>query len=189
MGSRFVSRRRSVGLSFALSLLVVLVSGSTAGVAQARSGCWTMPVDGVVVDVFRPPACRWCAGNRGLEFSTPLGSPVRAVADGRVTYVGSVAGRDHVVIALDGAPGLWRVTFAGTRGSGLSRGDRVSAGDRLGVTTGVFHLGWRVGSLYVDPTRMLRFGHLRASLLAPGEPAPRPAPCPGSAGVFPGARR
>jgi hypothetical protein len=57
------------------------------------------------------------------------------------------------------------------------------------VTTGVFHLGWRVGSLYVDPTRMLRFGHLRASLLAPGEPAPRPAPCPGSAGVFPGARR
>ena len=189
MGSRFVSRRRSVGLSFALSLLVVLGSASTARVAQARSGCWTMPVDGVVVDVFRPPACRWCAGNRGLEFSTPLGSPVRAVADGRVTYVGSVAGRDHVVIALDGAPGLWRVTFAGTRGEGLSRGDRVSAGDRLGVTTGVFHLGWRVGSLYVDPTRMLRFGHLRASLLAPGEPAPRPAPCPGSAGVFPGARR
>ncbi|MGB1727839.1 MAG: hypothetical protein ACPHIW_06810 [Ilumatobacteraceae bacterium] len=90
---------------------------------------------------------------------------------------------------LAGVPGLWPVTFAGTRGEGLSRGDRVSAGDRLGVTTGVFHLGWRVGSLYVDPTRMLRFGHLRASLLAPGEPAPRPAPCPGSAGVFPGARR
>ena len=43
-----------------------------------------MPVSGVVVDGFREPACRWCAGNRGLEFSTDVGSPVRAAVAGSV---------------------------------------------------------------------------------------------------------
>ena len=39
------------------------------------------PVDAEVVDGFRPPATRFGAGNRGLEYATTPGTEVRAAAD------------------------------------------------------------------------------------------------------------
>ena len=187
-----VRLRASVGRVSFMALAVVAVSlslvvSSSTVVAQC---CWTMPVSGVVVDGFRAPVCRWCAGNRGLEFSTDVGSPVRAAVAGSVSFSGSVAGRDHLVVAFD-RPGFserWRVTYAGAR-SDLTAGDQVKAGGVIAVTTGPFHLGLRIGDRYVDPTRMLVAGHLRASLIAPGEPLPKVSLCPGAAGVFLGARR
>ena len=177
----------AIGPVVAMSFVFVLASSSSAVAAR---GCWTMPVSGVVVDGFREPACRWCAGNRGLEFSTDVGSPVRSAVAGSVSFSGSVAGRDHLVVAFH-RPGFserWRVTYAGAR-SDLTAGDRVEAGEVVAVTTGPFHFGLRIGERYVDPTRLLLVGHLRASLIAPGVPVPRVSLCPEAAGVFPGARR
>ncbi|MDA3010652.1 MAG: M23 family peptidase, partial [Actinomycetota bacterium] len=74
-----------------MSFVFVLASSSSSAAAVAARGCWTMPVSGVVVDGFREPACRWCAGNRGLEFSTDVGSPVRSAVAGSVSFSGSVA--------------------------------------------------------------------------------------------------
>lgn len=179
-----------IRLSAAAVMVTALFTLVLSSSAVASRGCWTLPVSGVVVDGFREPACRWCAGNRGLEFSTPVGSPVRAAVAGSVSFSGSVAGRDHVVVAFaqSGFSERWRVTYAGAR-SDLVIGDRVEAGDVVAVTTGRFHLGLRVGERYVDPTRMLLTGHLRASLIAPGARVPKVSLCPGTAGVFPGARR
>ena len=179
-----------IRLSAAVVMVTALFALVLSSAAVASRGCWTLPVSGVVVDGFRAPACRWCAGNRGLEFSTPVGSPVRAAVAGSVSFSGSVAGRDHVVVAFaqSGFSERWRVTYAGAR-SDLAIGDRVEAGEVVAVTTGRFHLGLRVGERYVDPTRMLLTGHLRASLIAPGVRLPKVSLCPGTAGVFPGARR
>lgn len=179
-----------IRLSAAAVLVTALFALVLSSSAVASRGCWTLPVSGVVVDGFRAPACRWCAGNRGLEFSTPVGSPVRAAVAGSVSFSGSVAGRDHVVVAFaqSGFSERWRVTYAGAR-SDLVIGDRVEAGEVVAVTTGRFHLGLRVGERYVDPTRMLLTGQLRASLIAPGARVPKVSLCPGTAGVFPEARR
>lgn len=179
-----------IRLSAAVVMVTALFALVLSSSAVASRGCWTLPVSGVVVDGFRAPACRWCAGNRGLEFSTPVGSPVRAAVAGSVSFSGSVAGRDHVVVAFaqSGFSERWRVTYAGAR-SDLVIGDRVEAGQVVAVTTGRFHLGLRVGERYVDPTRMLLTGHLRASLIAPGDRLPKVSLCPGTAGVFPEARR
>lgn len=179
-----------IRLSAAVVMVTALFALVLSSSAVASRGCWTLPVSGVVVDGFRAPACRWCAGNRGLEFSTPVGSPVRAAVAGSVSFSGSVAGRDHVVVAFaqSGFSERWRVTYAGAR-SDLVIGDRVEAGEVVAVTTGRFHLGLRVGERYVDPTRMLLTGHLRASLIAPGDRLPKVSLCPGTAGVFPEARR
>ena len=179
-----------IRLSAAVVMVTALFALVLSSSAVASRGCWTLPVSGVVVDGFRAPACRWCAGNRGLEFSTPVGSPVRAAVAGSVSFSGSVAGRDHVVVAFaqSGFSERWRVTYAGAR-SDLVIGDRVEAGEVVAVTTGRFHLGLRVGERYVDPTRMLLTGHLRASLIAPGARVPKVSLCPGTAGVFPEARR
>ena len=56
------------------------------------------PVDGPVVDGFRPPASPFGPGNRGIDYRTEEGSPVRASADGVVDFAGPVGGRLHVVI-------------------------------------------------------------------------------------------
>ena len=56
------------------------------------------PVDAPVLDPFRPPASPFGPGNRGLEYATTAGTPVHAVADGRVTFAGSVAGTLHVTV-------------------------------------------------------------------------------------------
>ena len=79
-----------VGTMAALSLLVI------AGTASAAD-CWLPPVDAPVVDPFRPPLCTWCAGNRGLEYGTPGGTAVRAVAAGEVTFSGTGATQQMVV--------------------------------------------------------------------------------------------
>ena len=142
--------------------------------------CWLPPVDGTIADPFRSPPCRWCAGNRGIEYRVRPGSPVRAVAGGEVTFAGSVVGRLYVVVRhADGR----RVTYGLLDERAVSRGDRVVRGQTIGSTTGAFHLGVRLGDgtrpdAYVDPAPFL--GELRGRpRLVPidGSPA-RPAPTP-----------
>lgn len=137
--------------------------------------CWIAPVDAAVVDPFREPACTWCPGNRGLEYDTPAGVPVRAVASGVVTFRGSVAGVGYLVVRH--ADGL-RVTYGRIDPIEIARGAAVVAGMIIGHTTGRLHLGVRDGDRYLDPAPFIgRLVHRIRLVPSDGSPA-RPTPPP-----------
>jgi murein DD-endopeptidase MepM/ murein hydrolase activator NlpD len=154
----------------AAALLSVPANGSaTAG------ACWMPPVTAEISDPFREPACRWCSGNRGLEYATPPGAAVRAVAAGHVTFSGRVADVEYVVVRHgDGR----RVTYGNLSARLASEGDVVVAGVLVGRTAGRFHLGVREGDRYVDPAPLI--GRLVGVVrLIPSDgTAPPPAPPP-----------
>jgi murein DD-endopeptidase MepM/ murein hydrolase activator NlpD len=120
------------------------------------------PVDAEVIDPYRPPQCAWCPGNRGLEYGTPAGVPVRAVRSGQVSFVGRVAGTGYVVVDIGG--GL-RVTYGMVDPGPLRRGDPVRAGEVIGITEGPLHLGVRRSTAYVDPAVLWQHRTVRARLI------------------------
>ncbi len=124
-------------------------------VRAASPGCQQapVPVDGAeIIDAFRAPLCRWCAGNRGVEFSTPMGAPVRSVTSGRVGFVGTVAGTRYVVVVT--ASGR-RITYGGVAEFSVGAGSLVAPGDALAVSGERLHLGVRRGEHYEDPAIVL----------------------------------
>lgn len=156
-----------------LAVLALGIAVTPSTVAQAD--CWAPPVVAPVTDPFRPPACRWCPGNRGIEYDTRPGQLVRAVATGRVSFAGSVAGTTYVVIEhRDGR----RVTYGGLAARRHDRGDVVLRGQVVGTTAGTFHLGLRIGERYVDPApwigRYVGRPRLVPSDGSPAAPAPPP---------------
>ena len=123
-----------------------------------------------MVDPYRPPACRWCAGNRGLEYGTAPGTTVRAGGSGRVTFAGTVAGVRYVVVAQAG--GL-RATYGRLGTVAVRTGDPVVRGSAVGTTSGLLYFGVRVGNRYVDPSdHLLRTS--RRPRLIPIRGRPRP---------------
>lgn len=131
-------------VAFGAILVAVGVQGAAAGAAP----CWHPPVAGTVTDPYREPECRWCPGNRGLEYETEPGAPVRAVAAGVVTFAQSVAGRRYVVVAH---PGGWRTTYGDLASIGVGRGDRVVARSIVGTAGATVHFGLRDRDGYRDP--------------------------------------
>ncbi|MEM7273054.1 MAG: M23 family metallopeptidase [Actinomycetota bacterium] len=116
-----------------------------------------------MIDPYRPPAGPYRPGNRGLEYGTAAGDPVRAVADGTVTFAGPVGASGFVVIRH--RSGL-RSTAAYLDEVLVGRGDSVAAGDRIALASVGFHLTARIGSDYRDPTPLLAGGRcLRARLV------------------------
>jgi peptidase M23-like protein len=165
---------------------------SVPGSARSDGRVW--PVEGrdgaprpQVSRGWKPPPEPWAAGHRGVDLAAPRGSPVRAVADGRISFAGSVAGRGVVSIELSatGRPPL-RTTYEPVRPS-MHKGERVRAGQTVGtVASGPFHcqrgcLHWgaRRGERYLDPLSLLPAALLRgsASRLLPvfGVPLPEAA--------------
>lgn len=159
------------GLVVLAMSVVVLASTTTASAAP----CWPPPVVARVADPYREPACRWCPGNRGVEYETSPGTTVRAVAAGRVTFAGDVAGRSYVVIRLAGG---WRVTYGDLGDSSLRAGDVVVARTIVGTTTDRFHFGVRDRDGYRDPTPFIGRWSYRPRLVpvdgSPGAPAGAP---------------
>lgn len=134
-------------------LAIISTLSSSAGPAVhwvgAESGPgWLVPVDGPIIDGFRPPASRYSAGNRGVEFALPSGSPVRAVDAGRVVFAGAVGSSNHVTI--DHGNGL-RSTAAYVESILVVRGQRVGRGQVIATAGPGFHLTARLGAVYVDP--------------------------------------
>lgn len=122
---------------------------------DARLACRSAPVDGRVLDAFRPPAHPWLAGNRGIEYAATPGTPVRAVADGRVSFAGPVGGR--LVVSIVHADGL-RSTYSPLGRLSVHKGVLVARGDVVGEAAGQLHLGVLRGSDYVDPSAWLAKG-------------------------------
>ena len=126
--------------------------GSVPAVRRPHARPYLPPVDAPVRDPFRPPACAWCAGNRGLEYDTEPGQAVRASAGGTVTFAGQVAGRLWVVVAH--ADGL-RTSYGLVTAVEVRVGQVVAAGQRIAAAGEAVHFGLRRGDVYLDPALLL----------------------------------
>ncbi|WP_374114287.1 peptidoglycan DD-metalloendopeptidase family protein [Streptomyces sp. NK08204] len=154
---------------------------------------WPVGSRPVVLRGWQPPATVYGPGHRGVDLAAPPGARVHAVAAGRVTFAGRVAGRGVVSVELAGTD--LRTTYEPVRPS-VRKGDRVGAGGVVGAveptgshcaTTTCVHWGLRRGETYLDPLTLLPpwLLHPGPSRLLPvlGVPArPRAAvPVPGPA--------
>lgn len=157
------------------SVVVAICSLILPATTIAASPCWTPPVTASIADPFRPPLCRWCPGNRGLEYATAIGDPVHAVATGKVTFSGTIAGTSYVVIQL--SDGL-RVTYGGLASVKLFVGDIVVRGSVVGRAAGHVHFGVRDGNAYLDPADFFGTWHFRPRLVPVNGDAPAAAPPP-----------
>lgn len=129
------------------------------------------PVDAPLTDTFRPPANRYGAGNRGVDYATDQGQAVVAAAAGEVVFAGRVGADLHVVVLhADGV----RTGYSFLATVTVRRGDRVEAGDVVGTAgAGGLHFGARSGDSYVDPLALLGLRTGRVRLVAdPDEARP-----------------
>jgi murein DD-endopeptidase MepM/ murein hydrolase activator NlpD len=178
-----------LGLAVAVPALCLVAALAVAAPAAATT-CWAPPVDASVSDPYREPACPWCPGNRGIEYATRRGDPVRAVAAGIVRFSGEVAGVSYVVVEHADRR---RVTYGRLATRAVRRGDDVVRGARIGTADVAFHFGLRVDDRYVDPTPHLGVSEGVPRLVptdgTPAAPAPPPrVVCPLLRGARPAAR-
>ncbi|MFD4260534.1 murein hydrolase activator EnvC family protein [Streptomyces sp. NPDC058534] len=123
---------------------------------------WPVGTRPAVLRGWEPPASAYGPGHRGVDLAAAGGAPVRAVAAGRVSFAGRVAGRGVVSLELTGTgdPPL-RTTYEPVAAS-VREGDDVAAGEVLGRVeptgshcTACLHWGLLRGDLYLDPLSLL----------------------------------
>ncbi|WP_037677538.1 M23 family metallopeptidase [Streptomyces griseus] len=124
---------------------------------------WPVGTRPPILRGWEPPATVYGPGHRGVDLAAPPGTPVRAVAAGRVSYAGRVAGRGVVSVELPGTgtPPL-RTTFEPVRPS-VREGDEVSAGEVIGTveptgshcTGPCVHWGLLRADTYLNPLTLL----------------------------------
>jgi murein DD-endopeptidase MepM/ murein hydrolase activator NlpD len=160
-----------------LLLLAFVFAFVALAPAHADPGDYVPPVDGPVVDPFRPPTEPWGPGNRGIDYAPAPGTPVRAAAAGVVTFAGQVGGALHVVIGH--ADGI-RTSYSFLATIAVAAGDTVEQGQVVGTAGSDLHFGARVGDRYLDPATL--FGstgppevHLVPDDLAPDDADDRAA--------------
>lgn len=137
---------------------VLPVTAAVSAPTRLRTG-WAWPVDGRVVRRFGPGA----SGERlnGIKIAVPLGTPVKAAADGVVAYVGSgIAALGGIVIVKHGEG--WSSVYGHASKLLVQRGQSVKRGQPLALagTTGQadrpeVHFELRRGRVPVDPIGQL----------------------------------
>ncbi|MGX1543138.1 peptidoglycan DD-metalloendopeptidase family protein [Streptomyces adustus] len=151
----------------------------------ALARAWPVGLRPRVLHGWEPPATDYGPGHRGVDLAAEPGAPVRAVAAGRVSFAGRVAGRGVVAVELAGTgePPL-RTTYEPVRPS-VAKGDVLRAADQVGTVeavgghcpVGCVHWGLLRGRSYLDPLSLLPPWLLRRapSRLLPvlGVPLPR----------------
>ena len=133
--------------------LVLVALALTAALAAPASAAVTYqpPVDAPVIDGFALPNGPYGAGNRGLEYATVPGTPVRAIGDGLVVFAGPVAGNRAVTVLH---PDGLRSSYSYLAEILVSTGDHVTIGQTLGRAGERLHLGVRWGGTYLDPAEL-----------------------------------
>lgn len=152
----------------------VVVAALTAGAwspPERRPVTYDPPVPGAVTEPFRAPSTRYGAGNRGVDYATRPGEPVRAAAAGEVVFAGAVGNSLHVVVLH--ADGI-RTSYSFLRSVRVARGNRVGAGASVGAAGPSLHFGARAGDAYIDPAVLLA-GDRRVRLIPDGTTAPPPS--------------
>ena len=133
--------------------------------AVARSADWPVfrpPVEAPISDGFRAPEHPYGPGNRGLEYDTEPSEPVRAAADGIVTFAGPVAGELYVTV--DHGGGVLS-SYSYLARISVSEGARVTQGQVVGTTGERMHFGVRVNSTYVDPNEFIGVRQVKVRLV------------------------
>lgn len=135
-------------------------SGRLAAVSDGPAR-WGWPLAGhpAVIGPYDPPPEPWLPGHRGVDLAGTAGEPVRAVADGVVSYSGQIDGVGVVSVLHRGGV---RSTYQ-PMADRVARGTRVGAGEPLGtlepaghcLLRGCLHLGARRGETYLDPMLFL----------------------------------
>lgn len=121
---------------------------------------WPVGARPLVLRGWEPPATVYGPGHRGVDLAAPPGSPVRAVAPGRVSFAGRVAGRGVVAVELTGTD--LRTTYEPVSAL-VRKGDEVRAGETVGTVetaashcaTSCVHWGLLRGKTYLDPLSLL----------------------------------
>ncbi len=151
----------------ATTTVTVEVAATDAGrvpdpAVPAVARIWPVGTRPAVLRGWEPPATPYGPGHRGVDLAAVDGTPVRAVAAGRVSFAGQVAGRGVVSLELTGTgdPPL-RTTYEPVEVS-VKKGDEVAAGQLLGTVrpTGshcaaCLHWGLLRGNVYLDPLSLL----------------------------------
>lgn len=139
---------------------------------------WKWPLGGVVTQEFGPstltlePPMTYRGVHHphfhdGIDIAAPLGSPVRAVARGRVAFVGHLSGGAMVVIVAhaDDLISLYGHLDDATFRPPVRTGDAVEAGETIGavgltgLTTGPhLHFSLRRSTEPIDPRSIIRGG-------------------------------
>jgi murein DD-endopeptidase MepM/ murein hydrolase activator NlpD len=153
-------------------LTVIALTLATPPAAFAGQACLTPPVAARVAVAFRAPGCRWCPGQRGLEYANRAGVAVRAAGTGTVVFSGQVAG--VVWVTVDHGGGL-RTSYGPLRRVAVRRGATVATDTVVATAAGPLHFGVRIDGRYVDPAPLLgRPVHLVPRLFSPTARIPRP---------------
>ncbi|MFI6934516.1 murein hydrolase activator EnvC family protein [Streptomyces sp. NPDC050287] len=142
---------------------VTLGPAATDTTVPAIGRTWPVGLRPPVLRGWEPPATAYGRGHRGVDLSAPPGTPVRAVAAGRISFAGKVAGRGVVSVELTGTgdPPL-RTTYEPVRTS-VEKGEEVAAGEVIGTveptgshcTATCVHWGLRRGESYLDPLSLM----------------------------------
>ncbi|MET9789100.1 murein hydrolase activator EnvC family protein [Streptomyces canus] len=137
-----------------------LTPAATDTSVPAIGRAWPVGARPTVLRGWEPPATVYGRGHRGVDLAAPPRSPVRAVAAGRVSFAGRVAGRDVISVELTGTD--LRTTYEPVTAS-VEKGAEVTAGEVVGTveptgshcTTACVHWGLRRGEAYLDPLSLL----------------------------------
>ena len=106
---------------------------------------------------FHPILNTW-SSHKGVDYAAPIGTPIRATADGVVDFLGVQQGYGNVVILRH--KGKYTTLYAHMQGfaPAVRKGARVQRGDNVGqvgmtgMTTGPHvHYEFRVNEVHVDP--------------------------------------
>ena len=145
---------------------VAMVAVVSASVARAdaspslRPGAThAVPLYGQLVRPYDAPKDPYAPGHRGVDIAAAAGTPVRASADGVVSFAGNVAG--NLTATIDHGGGL-KTTYSYLGSIAAKRGQQVLRGDVLGaVGTGQpesnvphVHLSARRDDVYFDPLEL-----------------------------------
>ncbi|MFJ8536647.1 M23 family metallopeptidase [Streptomyces sp. NPDC093591] len=116
-----------------------VAAGSCAGAVrldQPRTDFtteWVAPVESYELSAaFGSGGARWANQHTGQDFAVPIGTPVRAVGDGRVVRVscGGAFGMEIVVRHADG----YYTQYAHLASAAVDQGERVDTGQWIGQT-------------------------------------------------------
>ncbi len=107
------------------------------------------------------PVLQEIRAHRGIDYGAPIGTPIKAVANGTVDFVGRQGGYGNVVI-LSHANNVTTVyghmnNFAANirRGARVSQGDVIGTVGMTGLATGPhLHFEFRISGVHMDPLKV-----------------------------------
>jgi len=127
-------------------------TGAPAG-AAAQQAAWSWPADGPVLVKFD------AAHGKGVDIGTTEDAPVRAAADGSVSYTGSFLDYGNLVILVHGN-GLRTVyghnkSIQVSQGQTVTRGQTIALSGKTGSAAPLLHFEVRLKGVPVDPLEYL----------------------------------